>query len=256
MDEPVPLRTHLDLFSGIGGFALAAGWAGFETVQFVEIDPFCRKVLGKHWPHVPIHDDIRTFAGGSVGRPIDLLTGGFPCQPTSLAGQRRGSDDDRWLWPEMRRIIAGMRPRWVCAENPPGLLSMGFDDCLSDLEAIGYTTASVVLPAGALGAWHRRDRVWILAHAQGVLGEAIKRSEPNGTLSGDGSVPADASRQCLDREGQAWHGRAELADGARWSSEPPLGRVVHGIPGRVDRLRALGNAIVPQVAYEIIRLMG
>src|SRR5690242_14537733 len=103
---------HLDLFSGIGGFSLAAGWAGFTTVQFCEIDPFCQKVLAKNFPGVPIHDDIRTLAGESLG-PIDLITGGFPCQPFSVAGKRRGADDDRHLWPEMARLVGECRPRWV-----------------------------------------------------------------------------------------------------------------------------------------------
>jgi DNA (cytosine-5)-methyltransferase 1 len=227
----MPKKTHLDLFSGIGGFALAASWAGYETVQFCEIDPFCRRVLAKNFPGVPIHDDIRTLTADLVPGGIDLLTGGFPCQPHSVAGKRLGAADDRHLWPEMARVIAEVRPRWVLGENVAGLIPLALDDCLSDLESLGYEAWAVVLPACAVNAWHRRDRVWILAHH------------------------ADASRQRIDGQGQARHRGAELTNGARWSSEPPVGRVVHGIPGRVDRLRGLGNAIVPQVAYEIIRLM-
>ena len=124
---------HLDLFSGIGGFALAAGWAGFETAMFCEIDPFARKVLAKHWPEVPIHDDIHTLTADVVGQPIDLITGGFPCQPFSVAGKRRGQEDDRHLWPQMARVIDDCRPRWVLGENTPGIISLALDDCLADL---------------------------------------------------------------------------------------------------------------------------
>ena len=109
------MNTHLDLFSGIGGFALAAKWAGYETIQFVEIDPFCHKVLKKHWPDVPIHSDIKTFDVTKYNGSIDLITGGFPCQPYSVAGKRLGKADDRALWPEMLRIISEIRPAWVIA---------------------------------------------------------------------------------------------------------------------------------------------
>jgi len=153
---------HIDLFSGIGGFSLAARWAGFETVQFVEIDPFCRKVLNKNFPGVPIHDDIKTYKHSGASRPF-LLTGGFPCQPFSCAGKRRGAEDDRALWPEMLRVISEARPTWVIGENVGGFISMGLDDCISDLEAEGYTVQPFVIPACAVNAPHRRDRVWIVA---------------------------------------------------------------------------------------------
>jgi site-specific DNA-cytosine methylase len=173
--------THLDLFSGIGGFALAARWAGLETVQFVEIDPFCQKVLRKNFEGVPIHDNIKTFTYArcfrqaisqeqATGieqcnqRPF-LLTGGFPCQPYSCAGKRRGKEDDRALWPEMLRVISEARPTWIIAENVAGFIGMGLDDCISDLENEGYEVQPFVIPACAVNAPHRRDRVWIVAHS-------------------------------------------------------------------------------------------
>ena len=200
--------THLDTFSGIGGFALAAAWTGrIQTVQFVEIDGWCRRVLAKHWPGVPIHDDIRTFladteCGGCNGRErderadavrserdgehpqviehgrgfwsgigtngrLDLITGGFPCQPWSAAGKQRGTDDDRDLWPELHRLVVSLRPRWCLFENVSGLVRMegGLDRVLTQMEASGYATGTVVVPAAAVGAYHRRDRVWVIAHA-------------------------------------------------------------------------------------------
>lgn len=154
---------HIDLFSGIGGFALACRWNGIETVQFVEIDPFCQKVLNKNFPGVPIHDDIKTFKYD--GDPPFILTGGFPCQPFSCAGKRRGKEDDRYLWPEMLRVVSEAKPRWVIGENVAGFINMGLDQCVSDLENQGYEVQAFVIPACAVGAPHRRDRVWICAHA-------------------------------------------------------------------------------------------
>lgn len=252
------MKTHLDLFSGIGGFALAAEWAGLDTVLFCEIDPYCRKVLGKHWPDVPIHDDIRTLTGDLVGN-VDLITGGFPCQPVSIAGKRRGESDDRWLWPEMRRLVADIRPDWVLAENPLGILTMGIDGVLADLEAQGYQVGTVVVPACAVGAWHRRDRVWIAAHAPGV--------RRRGRENDQGQPAAKRARVTADDVDDAMrgrHGASPCAIRARrdgpldpdwWSAEPGVDRMVHGIPHRVDRVRALGNSIVPQVAYELIAAM-
>ena len=176
--------THLDLFSGIGGFALAAEtvWPEIEHT-FCEIDPFCRVVIKKHWPNAHIYGDIRTLTNTrseeSCGIPggeretiptlgtCDLLTGGFPCQPFSHAGKRKGTDDDRHLWPEMRRVIQEFSPRYVVAENVRGLLSieggMVFETVCTDLEALGYEVQPVILPACAVNAPHRRDRVWIVA---------------------------------------------------------------------------------------------
>lgn len=312
---------HLDLFSGIGGFALAARWAGYETVQFVENEPYCQRVLAKHWPDVPIHGDIHTFDGKQFTGTIDLLTGGFPCQPFSVAGKKKGSGDDRYLWPEMARVIAEVKPRWVVAENVSGIVEMALDTVLADLESQGYETGTLVVPACATDAPHRRDRVWIVAHNDGTRasqrGTARRGNEdlrrPNGEAApshgiraqrvngprkngGDGFV-ADADDSSRPRFGQhcgsvlSEQGSIRLSGSSApvvnttsgrlpesehesrfagergsdatertcatgsswWTVEPNVGRVAHGVSRRVDRLRALGNAIVPQVAYEIIR---
>ena len=149
---------HLDLFSGIGGFALAAQWVwgeAHEVVSFCEIDPYCQKVLKKHWPDTPIHDDITTMNGKRYAGTIDLLTGGFPCQPYSVSGKQEGAEDDRAIWPEMLRIIEECRPAWVIGENVAGIINMDLDRVLSDLESKGYTTETYCIPACATGALHR-----------------------------------------------------------------------------------------------------
>ncbi|MGB5217358.1 MAG: DNA (cytosine-5-)-methyltransferase [Smithella sp.] len=156
----------LSLFSGIGGFDLAALWVWpeLEIVSFCEIDSFCQKVLKKHWPDVPCHSDIKTLRGDNFGT-IDFLYGGFPCQPYSVAGKRKGKEDDRALWPEMFRVIQEAKPRWIIGENVAGFVNMGLDDCLSDLESKGYETTAFIIPACAVNAPHRRDRVWIVANS-------------------------------------------------------------------------------------------
>ena len=153
----------LDLFSGIGGFSYAAETliGGYETVAFCEMDEFCQKVLKKHWPQVPIFDDVRTIDATRLGR-IDIVTGGYPCQPFSQAGRRQGEEDERHLWPEMLRIIKSCQPRYVLAENVAGHVTMGLDQVLTDLEDQGYTTRPIIVPACAKNAPHRRDRVWII----------------------------------------------------------------------------------------------
>jgi len=153
----------LDLFSGIGGFSYAAETliGGYETVAFCEMDEFCQKILKKHWPQVPIFDDVRTIDAARLGR-IDIVTGGYPCQPFSQAGRRQGEEDERHLWPEMLRIIKSCQPRYVLAENVAGHVTMGLDQVLTDLEDQGYTTRAIIVPACAKNAPHRRDRVWII----------------------------------------------------------------------------------------------
>ena len=312
---------HISLFSGIGGDTLAAQWAGFETVLFVETDKFCQKVLNKHWPDVPIIGDIkdatkekvmaytehngraktknqreysqnqcegktgqnvcvnesqgtcstRRIARGddcsrregiSTVNPITLITGGFPCQPVSVAGKQRGKEDDRWLWPEMLRVISEIRPTWVVAENVAGLLRMGFRDCISDLESAGYETTSFLIPACAVNAPHRRDRVFIVGYSNRERELQPQRAirDIRGRIGNNGQDVADTDRQGLQghrglREcgGQwlTWKG-GEPLEGI-WESEPPVGRVASGISQRVDRLKALGNAIVPQQIYPILK---
>jgi DNA (cytosine-5)-methyltransferase 1 len=153
----------LDLFSGIGGFSLGLERAGMETIAFCEIEPFCREVLKKHWPSVPIYKDIRELKGGKI--EADVICGGYPCQPFSVAGNRRGEEDDRHLWPEMLRIIKEVRPSWVICENVYGHVSMGLDEVLSDLATEGYATKVFTIPACGLDAPHRRNRVWIVANS-------------------------------------------------------------------------------------------
>ena len=167
--------THLDLFSGIGGFALAARWAGIETVQFVENEEFAQKVLTKNFPGVPIHGDIKTYRANGIVSPF-LLTGGYPCQPFSQAGRRRGQNDDRHLWPEMFRVIQECRPNWVLAENVTGHIKLGLQEVLADLESEGYQSQVFHIGALAKDAPHRRMRVWIVAHSQ-YSSDRTKRGE-------------------------------------------------------------------------------
>ena len=233
---------HLDLFSGIGGFALAAQWAGIETVAFCEIDNFACKVLNKNFPDVPVHRDIREL-DGSLYAGIDLITGGYPCQPFSYCGKRCGENDDRHLWPEMRRIIEQARPTWVVSENVAGHITMGLDDVLSDLESLDYAARAVVIPACAVGALHIRERVWVVANTNG-------RDDKSGPLERPG-IRGEAENKGPDGDAcsASW-------GAARWAkTEPGICLVADGIPDRVARYRATGNAIVPQVAYELLRVM-
>ena len=236
---------HLDLFSGIGGFALAARWVGWETVGFCEIDPYCQQVLRKHWPDVPIYDDVRELKGETVGH-VDIITGGFPCQDISVAninaegivGKRSG------LWSELHRLIGELRPRIALMENVTALLGRGLDVVLGDLAQIGYDTEWHCIPASAIGAPHQRDRTWIIAYpnCQGVEGpRATPRIVKTGPWGWCGK--RDFQELC-----EAPFERRDM----RWP-QPVLCRVDDGLFARVDRLRAIGNAIVPQVAEVIFR---
>jgi DNA (cytosine-5)-methyltransferase 1 len=313
---------HLDLFSGIGGFALAAGWAGFETIGFAETDAYCSKILDLHWPGVVNYGDVRAIDGNQF-QDVDLVTAGFPCQPFSCAGQRRGSSDERFLWPELARLLGEVRPRFALLENVPGILSLDggriFGRILGELAALGFDASWNCVPASAVGALHRRDRLWIvLTDSETLQRREVFGDEPHGILSGilshadeqllngsgyagpggriesaNGSCElahADDQRQwelqgrfeesrrrtgngCLQDNGHvadangtgsqghgrpaerpgewtAWQGSEPLE--SIWLTEPDVGRVASGIPKRVDRLRGLGNAIVPQVAYVFI----
>ena len=181
-DNDKPKRSnntlrHLDLFSGIGGFALGLEWAGgFETVAFCDNEPFAQELLKKRWPNVPIYNDVRTINEKELGR-IDIITGGFPCQPWSLAGSRKGAEDDRDLWPEMVSLIEKLQPKWVIGENVRGFVNepLGLQRTLSDLESIGRKTIPFIIPAASVGAFHRRERVWIVSS----LGD----SKYNGSLA-------------------------------------------------------------------------
>jgi DNA (cytosine-5)-methyltransferase 1 len=328
----------LDLFSGIGGFSLAAHWAGIETVAFCEQDKYCQQVLKKHWPTVPIHDDVFQLRGEHFeSQTIDIVSGGFPCQPFSVAGQRRGTQDDRYLWPEMFRVISEVRPAWVLGENVAGIIGVGIEQVLSDLESIGYDIQVFAIPACAVNAPHRRNRIWIVAHAahgrirrggaqresgQSARGsetladtQYIGRNETKGqqkvadveqcegrTEKQDGvkqlarsNTRSVISKNVSDAHGQpTGHGDDDVRTIQRTGSEgresgstirsrkcrsikPRLGKLAYGLPARMDnhfdeepadiprtakgiqnrvaRLKALGNSIVPQVAYEIFKAM-
>jgi DNA (cytosine-5)-methyltransferase 1 len=225
---------HFDLFSGIGGFALAARWMGWETVQFVEIDEFCQKVLKKNFPNVPIFGDIKQFDGTKYKGTIDIITGGFPCQPFSVAGKRKGIEDDRYLWPEMLRAIREIQPRHIVAENVRGIVNwergMVFDKVQADLEAQGYEVLPFLLPACAINANHRRDRIWFIAYSK--------------------SSPRIYENK---NEGQNSQALQEKRFNGNPKSEPSLLGGTDGIPHWVDRIKGLGNAIVPQIAFEIFK---
>lgn len=324
--------NHLSLFSGIGGLDLAAEWAGFETVGQCEWADYPTKVLEKHWPDVPRWRDIRTLTKESFYertglRTVDIISGGFPCQPFSIAGKRRGQKDDRYLWPEMLRVISELRPRWVVGENVAGLLSMvqsvsaaGVEGrsinrlqdedyyeaiwtqqenlllmaLIRELEDLGYQVQPFIIPACAVGAPHRRERIALVAHNDSG-GHIHRKPEEQPTKRGQyaqrefisggddvayaykngcgGSGSQSEKRRHHDTEHHTFaesendrHSnsngkekvkkicRRPLANaGGRswWAAEPDVGRVAHGVPNRVDRLKCLGNAVVPQQFYPI-----
>lgn len=368
--------THLDLCSGIGGFALAARWMGWRTIGFSEIDPFASKVLAKNFPGVINYGDIGSIPDG-VG--ADIITAGIPCQPYSCAGKRLGAEDDRAIWPVAREVIARVKPDWIVIENVAGFIGMALDGVLSDMEAEGYETGTVVLPACSVNAPHRRDRVWVVAHAasvgSGASGQEIdgarrtdrtcgtgqqqrlvpdpisagtrmeahrdrgQAREPSRTLEpavlrqenresraeridadredvpdaasdtrkrenwepdsgklepsgldaiggGDATADSDQSGRFKQRRTIAVSEKqptAERGGGGKLESgvgrdfarlpaelDRPLGsgseywdgdwergipRVAKGVPDRANRLKALGNSIVPQVAYQIFRAL-
>lgn len=318
------------LFSGVGLMDLGLEWAGFECKWQVEKDDYARQVLTRHWPDVPQYRDVRFFLGSKRWRrargawEVDLLCGGFPCQPVSLAGRRRGQEDERWLWPEFARVIRLLRPRFVLVENVPGLLVRGMGDVLGDLSALGYDAEWDSLPASAFGAPHLRWRVFLVAYTSspgwpGRIGWRQQQSQgsieardvahaPDGgqwhgtdqqerKCGGSGSANACVGREAMaDTEslggelrssanGRPWRsagGSSSRADGVGtrleifprergnplaqftasergrqwrewWEVEPGLGRVVDGCPHRVDRLKGLGNGVVPACAEYIGR---
>jgi DNA (cytosine-5)-methyltransferase 1 len=224
---------YLSLFSGIGGMDLGLDRAGMTCVGQCEIDPFCRRVLAKHWPSVWRWDDVRTLTGDIVREhcgPVDIIAAGFPCQPVSVNGLGKAQDDERWLWPETARVVDELRPGGLLLENVTGLLGRGLGDVLRDLASIGYDAEWDSVPAAAFGAPHLRERVFVVSH------------------------PASAGSQGQEPAGRIW-GRGVLAQRDRWEPEPAVCRVANGVPNRVDRLRGLGNAVVPQVAEFIGRLI-
>ena len=232
----------LDLFAGIGGFTLGLERAGFETAAFCEIDPYAQKVLAKHWPGVPIYDDVRTITAerlASDGIGVDVITGGFPCQDISTAGKQAGIQDGTrsGLWSECARLLGELRPQYAIFENVTNLLNgergAWFKRVLWDISKVGYDAEWHCIPASELGANHHRDRVWIVAypisqrqqgqgeHVKPMLAEAIKNWQAINAESG-----------CIS---------------GIWATEPNVGRVADGFPDRSHRLKCLGNAVVPQI---------
>lgn len=312
--------THLSLFSGIGGLDLAAEAAGFETVGQCEWADYPTRVLEKHWPDVPRWRDIRTLTGDSFYertglRTVDIISGGFPCQPFSVAGKQRGKDDDRFLWPEMARVISELRPTWVVGENVAGIVRLALDDVLADLEGKGYTTRTFLIPAASVGAPHLRYRTAIVGYSEhnGLSATAVAGSPEE---AGGGKQEGTDTASKFERAGEPrdgkdvadslcidWKccgsfknetGNPKLADESStnrknvadtdnttstryrehsreihgiakpkgsyiccrsewWSAEPSVGRVADGIPNRVDRLKCLGNAVVPQQFYPVFQ---
>jgi len=314
------LLRHVDLCSGIGGFALGFQWANLsKPIMFCDIEPWSRQILSKHWPDVTIATDVKELANDPDGLvpDCDILTAGYPCQPFSQAGQRRGSEDDRHIWPYIFSIVQRKRPSWCVFENVYGHVSMGLDQVLSDLEGESYAARPFVVPACAVDAPHRRDRLWIICRNVGnteserykqwsdVEREGAKdkqeqrlgvRSEPSGSsedvadtqslFSNVGREHTEQSKRQVSKLGERGgkinvadtaskrqqrsrlHGRPQhqaqnkngqanrvdnsgQGDTKFWQPEPRVGRVANGVSKRVDRLKGLGNAIVPQIAMRI-----
>jgi DNA (cytosine-5)-methyltransferase 1 len=291
--------THFSLFSGIGGLDLAAEWAGIQTVGQVEKSDYANKILKKHWPDVPRWEDIKdvtihTVREAGVEHAPTILSGGFPCQPFSCAGKRKGAEDDRYLWPEMLRVVQELRPAWVIGENVAGLVSLALDDVLTDLERAGYSCRAFLLPAAGVGAPHMRDRVFIVAHSARELshrsgGARHRRAEPTDGGPADGPDPLRPGCEELDaspiatapghgakgtdsrdvlhphfglREPERQDRRmGRFAQPVSWGEgempspvlESGVCGVADGISHRVDRLRCLGNAVVPQQVYPIFQ---
>ena len=274
------MLTHMSLFSGIGGLDLAAEWAGFTTVGQCEFADYQTRVLEKHWPDVPRWRDIRTLTKESFYertglRTVDVISGGFPCQPFSVAGKQKGKGDDRYLWPEMLRVIRELRPRCVVGENVPGIIKIAAGTVVTDLEQAGYHVVVFNFEAAAVGAWHRRSRVFFVGIAdvadaarervQGRVAICASESEKgSGQMQSDagGSNGADGRNTVRtglpDRAAETLRKQGPREQPQRsdwWAVEPDVGRVAHGIPARVDRLKCLGNAVVPQQAYPIFQAL-
>ena len=286
-------RDHIDLCSGIGGFALGFSWSDLDTTPklFCDTEEWCRKVIAKNFPNVPIANDVKEIASDAkrfIQEKPFILSSGYPCQPFSVAGRRGGEEDPRHIYPYIQRIVEQVRPTWTVYENVYGHFSMGLDEVLFQMEAINYSTRTFVLPSSAIGARHKRDRVWIIGRDMADT-ESIRRGGGNGEQCGDqqrkileeeqgrsslgsevegcreshGNL-SDTKSERIQRLWSSWeqepdtHGQSVISvcqsqrpPQAIWEVEPRVDRVVDGLPKRVDRIKGLGNAIVPQNAMMI-----
>jgi DNA (cytosine-5)-methyltransferase 1 len=264
---------HLALFTGVNGFGIAAEWAGFETIGFSEIDPYCCKLLAEKYPEIPNYGDIRTADFSELRGRIDVLSAGVPCQPSSLAGKRRGASDERWLWPATLDVVGCVKPAWAIFENPPGIASLReFNGVLLCLGDLGYEIRLFSVPANAVGAKHRRQRVFIVANADHTERRPAQPggNEHHGPETGwgqstdrySGICDQDVADTNSDDEyrgaGNVQMGRQRSEEsvardfhsgGNQWLTESPLCRATDGVSHRSHRLKALGNAVVPQQAY-------
>lgn len=249
----------ISLFSGIGGLDLAAESCGFKIKAMVEIDEFCRSVLNKHFQGVDIHTDIYNFSAEKYTN-IDIVFGGFPCQPFSVAGNRKGEKDERYLWNEMLRVIAECKPRWVVGENVKGLITSGIERVVSDLKEQGYTVWTQVFSASSTGALHQRERVFIVG---------FNESRPISDTTSNGRNGCEGSTGCSQTNAGATQGQNEIEcpEGRssvrivlpfrdyqkQWRTLPSILRVSDGVSRKLDkrRIKALGNAVVPQQALVI-----
>jgi DNA (cytosine-5)-methyltransferase 1 len=285
--------THAALFNGIGGFQLAAQWAGWRNILSVEIDDWCNQVTAHHFPECKQYQNIYDFDATEWAGKVDVLTGGFPCQPFSAAGKRKGTADDRHLWPEMLRVIGEIKPRWIIGENVLGLVNwsdgMVFDQVHTDLENQGYEVQSFVLPACSVGAPHRRDRVWIVAkdtmRSRRIHGESKQERSENGEFRDFSTRNTDricgqkmariASNTMRSRLPEALENGeldgnrfVQLCERNTWDSFPLESPLCAGDDGlsegmdkrafskwRTNSLKAAGNAIVPQVAYQLMTVI-
>ena len=284
------MLSHLDLFSGIGGFSLGLESAGVaKTVAFCDYEKWCQKVLKKHWPHVLIYGDVKELTHERLKADgidtVDIITGGYPCQPFSVAGSQKGEQDPRHVWPEYFRLVKELKPTWVIGENVSGHIKLGLDTVLENLESEDYSARTFSISASSVGAKHKRERVWIVANTRRILrGEQSEQdqrgigrgpsktkkwshntdqtsgsSERAKTVAHSGSSRSEIglSKKGYREEG---HTKKFINNSDRyggwkrednWAVEPNVGRVADGISNRVDRLKCLGNSLVPQIPYYI-----
>jgi len=264
----------LDLFSGIGGFSLGLESTGFfETIGFVEKDKFCQKVLKKHWSNINIEEDIRNVKGERYA--ADIITGGFPCQPFSVAGKRKSTADDRYLWDEMLRVIREVKARWIVAENVEGIVNinegMVLRQVLNDLEKEGFQSQCIIIPASGIGAWHQRKRIWIVSYSHN---NGSYRSQRNATKQSsyeqkdrlsfrdDKDVSNSNARLSIRENEEIQTGRKFAAKTSIerqqtwWETQSEFCGVPNGVSYELDksrnnRIKSLGNSIVPQIVRQL-----